>query len=771
MLLTGALSTAAATGLASLPAAASPASGRSAALSGTFTDLGTARPVLTLQAGAVTARPDGSPLLLTVPAGENAQLNVVDLEHGELVSATILEGVSGSACLTTTSDGRVYIGTYWNGSLYRYDPADDSVTNLGVMVPGETYLTGIIEGPDGMIFGGTNLTAHVFRHDPDSGQTVDLGSFAASGSPLVRALAHDPDTQSLLVPTGTTNARLYRVDLATGTRVDITPSSVLGTSYFQWLWLLEGTAYALTSSRKLYALDPSSGAVLDFTNEAGQSTQTPDGAVWPLFSPPRDGVAYSSMTIPGQNRATLHRLDLTTRSYRPVRNSAGTAVVLQKGPGLGGGWATRSGTELLFGINGNYTDDIFAFDPSTATLHEEQAPWQWAAPPLSNITVGPAGTPAADEVFLSAGINGDISRYTISTASLAAGPRLGQVEGWAWRGGVLYAGAYPNAAIRAWDPAQPSTTTNPVTITTLQASHAQNRPYAVVANATHLHIGTSPDYGSTTGALTSIRLADNVVSVHAGIVGQQTVVSVCELAGALWCGSATSSANGGPQYETQARLVRFDPATQTVTAEVSVPTGAREVNALTAGPDGNLWALAGRDLIVVDPASAAIVDSITGVLDFNPNHDGAAATWHTNGRLYLTSVRSLYEIDPLAMTSTLVHGDVKFVRQHSSGALYLLHRGPGQVNWDRFGRYLPQSLAENPQDLRRTVFVRTVDSTVRNRFTPSGATLADAVNQQIALDTTAARVRSVGTVLTRLQAGGVVTGRECGALLRTVARV
>lgn len=85
----------------------------------------------------------------------------------------------GAWAMETGPDGKLYIGTYYNGHLLRLDPQTDKMDDLGQAVAGETYIWQLSLGPDGFLYGATYPGAKLIRFDPRTNQVTDLGKMDA----------------------------------------------------------------------------------------------------------------------------------------------------------------------------------------------------------------------------------------------------------------------------------------------------------------------------------------------------------------------------------------------------------------------------------------------------------------------------------------------------------------------------------------------------------------------------------------------------------------
>ncbi len=86
----------------------------------------------------------------------------------------------GAWAMENGPDGRVYIGTYYNGHILRLDPEAGTLDDLGQAIKGETYVWELSLGPDGKLYGCTNPNAKLLQLDPATGKVTDLGRMDAT---------------------------------------------------------------------------------------------------------------------------------------------------------------------------------------------------------------------------------------------------------------------------------------------------------------------------------------------------------------------------------------------------------------------------------------------------------------------------------------------------------------------------------------------------------------------------------------------------------------
>jgi hypothetical protein len=734
--------------LVSLLAATLPAR----ATSDVVEDLGAPLTSLTVMEGAFGTQPDGRNVVYAVPAGENAQLNVVDVQTRELIRAVPLPGAAGAWAITVASDGSVYVGSYSNGRLYRYQPGTGAVTDLGQPVAGESFVYGLTAGRDGAVYGGTYPHAHAFGYDPATGNFTDYGSLDAVQQ-YARSAVYDPDHHALFVGLATPQARLFRIDLATGDKRELTPLAGRELSDLDYAG---GRVFGNASGR-LVVFDAATGERVTFTDAATgtQVTDYPIGARGVSAAGP-GGVYFTNATV-------LTRYDPATDTVAAVTPTVRTT----RGAAIGYGWFTENGRQVLYGLAGNYSGGTFRFDPADGTLQQWSSPFQYVPVPLMHAIADPS----TGKVLVNAFLNGSTGVFDPATGTTAVTTRQGQVEDWAWGSdGLLYVGIYPYGRLSAWDPHQPESPTNPRILFSLEESHHQNRPVAVVPSDGKVYVGTTPGYGEYGGALTVYDEASGSFDVHRHLVTDQTIASVLPVGSALWAGSSIDGGQGTVPRATEAHLVLWDPATGSKSVEVVPVPGARSVNELSIGPDGKLWGLADGTVFVADPDTGAVERRIA-VFDGGTGAQDGALSWR-DGYLYGVSGERLFVVDSLSGTSSVLRDrGLNRLTETPDGRYYTLLRPDGQTNPTNLARYTPPADPCATSDLRRTVWTGDVDSRVANRFVRYGCSVAD-VLPSVAADwpSHGAYVRAVDKSVDKLVRDRVLTHPEGDAVRAAAAR-
>jgi outer membrane protein assembly factor BamB len=270
--------------------------------------------------------------------GKNGTRNTLYLSCGQFNASLFLYAVNpdtgegrqyngplssemGSWGFTLDHDNRIYLGTYYNAHLLRFDPGTEKWEDLGRPCgESESFICGLTTAPDGKIWGGTYPSARLFSFDPKTGQTRDFGRM-------------DPD-QFYCYPTAADDGTIYctilfakkdlvRFDPRIETTVSLLPPDERKPGR---ITLIKGT------DSKVYArfLDPDRWFRID---PEGKLIETPQPEI-PL---PKDVLPDGRQFLFADNR-TLRMTDPSTREAREIdlRYEAAGSYIFVVGAGPDG---------------------------------------------------------------------------------------------------------------------------------------------------------------------------------------------------------------------------------------------------------------------------------------------------------------------------------------------------------------------------------------------------------------------------------------------------
>lgn len=623
--------------------------------------LGTPIHQVTTPGGAFGLGPNGEEYFYTVASGRPAYLYVLNARTGERVTRFALEGADGAWALTVAPDGTLYVGTYFTASLYRWVPGSDHIDNLGQPVPGKRFLWSLDTDDQGRVYGGSE--GNGFRYDPATGEFRDYGQIV-SGENYVRSVAFARDTVYWGIGD---NPHLVAMDPESGQKHEVAvPAELYGPpNSFVYDLDYEGDRLfaRVESSRALLVYDPTSGKLLDRIDNAYGLSVSPRG--------PKDSVYFIKDGI--LTKYDLRTGKLTPTGFRPTPKE-------DQSHARGYGWVHFDTEEwpgpTLVSMTG--AGDIWWYNPQTGRSKKQLAEVETEPVVLRSMGLGPD-----DHLYMGGYFSGGLGIYDPATGALSERRDIGQIESFTSHDGRLYAGVYPWAYVLSYDPGRPwEYFTNPVEHFHLH-DEGQNRPLAMTSIGDEIAIGTSPDYGQTTGALTFFKPATGEHVVQRGLLGDQSVSSLAARDGLLYGGTQANRSG------LDAKLFVVDPVTREKVWEgVPVP-GQGHISALTFDAEGRLWGATGGGVVFAwDPATRTVVKSQR--LFPNDRWDPAVdqLLWISflqydaaTGDLYGSTMGNLFKLDPATLQTTVLNDNAYLFGRDRCGDLYF-SRGSDLYRYD-----------------------------------------------------------------------------------------
>ncbi|WP_379998144.1 hypothetical protein [Cytobacillus solani] len=156
----------------------------------------------------------GNAYMYILLQGEPAQLVVFNLFNKKIVDQKALTGSSSGWAVEVDGKGEVWIGGTPSNKLYKYNPNQKKLTDLGKATSGSTSIHDIEVDHHGNVYGSTSYEGGLFKHS--NGKFQNLGQ-AASGKTIGRSLAYYPGTNTMFVGVGA-NADLIAWNLSTNAK-------------------------------------------------------------------------------------------------------------------------------------------------------------------------------------------------------------------------------------------------------------------------------------------------------------------------------------------------------------------------------------------------------------------------------------------------------------------------------------------------------------------------------------------------------------------------
>ncbi|MFI6288369.1 PQQ-binding-like beta-propeller repeat protein [Streptomyces sp. NPDC051018] len=602
-----------------------------------FADLGSLP--LTGATTAGTAMDRGRIYSVTSSASGPALLGIRDAGDGRLIAEHPLPRALGSWAVTVAEDHTVYVGTYGGaehkGRLFRYDPEDDKVTELGVPVDSETFVWTVAATED-YVYGGTSGNGHLVRYDPDTGETKDLGR-PVPGQGFIRDLAVDDDGTvyagmgssgmqvAVLSPDGEVRRVLDAPIDATGWAYDV---DVVGR------YLL--VRYETSAAKKPLAVyDLKRRTWLHVTEDVDSLTV---------------GGAARGHVVHLVQKGELIRLDLrsgrTTKLGMTEFGEGGIRTL---------GW--RGNT--LVGTSS--TGGIWHYDRRTGKGRLLDGTLTGQPVAIRSMTEGPDGRLYAGGFF-----TGGLAAYDPGTGATQFWPRVGQSEGMVTHQGKLYLGVYPGGRIYEFDGTAPKLLLN-------LTEQEQDRPFSLVSAGDWLAFGTVPKSGTEGGALGLVNPATGESRIRRNIIPGHSVVGVTYRDGVVYGATSVFGGTGRP-LDTVAKVFAYDIAADRLLWQSAPVPGDLALGELAFDGSGKLWGLTPDALFEMDPATG---ETLRTAKHQTYPWENQTQVWHDTdlvfhaGLLWGKTQGKAYRIDPASMRMTLIARPVSNLEKGPDGNMYL----------------------------------------------------------------------------------------------------
>lgn len=539
--------------------------------------------------GSVTGTgPLGEPLIYWVSSGTEAIFTVTDARTGARVRTIPMPKAGGSWTLTRHADGDIYIGTYGSGRLFRYSPGSDHLADLGVMVPGETFIWSTTSDGTGTIYGGTGqVGGHVFSYTPATGAVRDYGAFGDVDNPIIqRGVA--AGLGRIWVGSGPV-PRLTEIDAATGERTEIPLPDLGGQSYLMDIdlrgELLFVRASTSGSPQPMHVFDLRTRTWVDTIDAAAGlrvSQTSPDGR--------------STYFVRNQ---TLHRYDLGSRTWEatPFTGLSDARAF---------GWLDLQdpawpGMTL---VSTSYQGRVWRYNPTTGRGDTLVADVAGAPANIRAMAEGPDR-----RIYFGAYLAGGLASYDPRTHTTRLEAHIPQAESITSHEGAVYAGTYPRAEVWRFEPGRPVVAgENPRVVLDLY-DEGQSRPWALASAGHHLAVGTVPHNGATGGLLA---LLDTTTGEHwsVEVAGGQSVVGLIHRNGIVYGTTSAFGGSGAPRPAVMnGHVFAYDIAQRRMLWTVNPVPGEGALGQLAFDKQGKLWTGGPMTLHRLDPATGNLEDS------------------------------------------------------------------------------------------------------------------------------------------------------------------
>lgn len=400
---------------------------------------------------------NGEPSLIASMGQNNGGPFVIDIDietgHCQQHSVPNSHAEAPTATMRSLRNGVLWLGTAWNGHLYRYDPSnsESGLEDLGAIDPETvTFPTAITETPDGMIWIGAYPGCSLTRFNPITGEFKRFGRMDEVDKYLYPLAADDG---SIVAQIKNVRFSLISIDPETGAKKEVGPhldEPNVSDKRYDFFKGVDG---------KLY-IDSYAGKFLLESGEAHQVEQLPERQPGiPTYS---KGISQGTLPLPDGSIATF--LDDKSFEYRHIQ--------------------------------------IAPADGSAP--RELKLDWKGAGTDLWTLHLGPDqrlyGSSMLPEHLFSCDLDGG-NMINHGQCSVSGGEAYSMVN----YGDKIAIGSYPATRISLYDPKLPynfgtGPGANPLDVG--RADNRSTRPHAMITTPDgKIWVGSAADYGLNDGSL------------------------------------------------------------------------------------------------------------------------------------------------------------------------------------------------------------------------------------------------------------------------------
>ncbi|MDG0813545.1 S-layer homology domain-containing protein [Cohnella rhizosphaerae] len=587
-----------------------------------------------------------------------ASFYAVNATNGDILFTQKVPGITHLYAIVQGSDGRIYFSGTNDGILYRYDPQEKKMTNLGAN-PSDKWVWDLAASADGKIYGATTGSAKVFEYDIASGAFTDLGPIRVNDAQTyARGIA--VTDRYVYVALGLPDA-VVRVDRESGAQQEIvTPYSGQARMGAD-VWVYGGKVLIRDERSSLIVIDEQSLEVE--ANLVFKQKVSPPSPTNPDF------IYY-------KNDGSLYRYSLSGKQTEKVD---GIPTLPMSVPSQIG-WVTpdsgpKAGKPVLAMLL-EYTEYIL-IDPDDGWTQSIAMDIDTTGIEIQSIEIGDDGRVYTGGYVTAMSIYNPVTGAVEHNAA-----NFPQPEGIGFLNGKTYFGTYGGAVMYRYDPAQPfqfgyTSDSNPGLA--YDIGNAQDRPFALESGGDKLFVGTIPTYGYLGGSLTVYDDTTGEWKEFNDVIHNQSIIGMAYKDGKIYGGTSVWGGGGSTPTEEKAKIFVWDVQSERVVKEAApvipgIDVAPKMIGDLSFGPDGLLWTIASGTVFALDPNTLEVVKSKV----IFPSNYVSNSTWRPyyirwgdDGTLYTTLNRQLVAIQPSTLAwKVLDSGTISLMDRADDGTLY-----------------------------------------------------------------------------------------------------
>lgn len=544
---------------------------------------------------------------------EPTRVGVLDLRTNRVTAHAEIPTGTGAWALTSVS-GDLFIGTYAEGDLYRFDPGTAKMSRID-RLQSDTHICDFSVENRRLYFG-TYPTTNVYEYDTVTDELTELGP-ACSGEEYAREVA--VADRELFVAVGS-HAHLIRVDLETGGRTDVLPEEFEDENWVRNP-IIHGDRLIYRTGNRL--------VISDRNDPTTYETAAVNDCELGVFDAQKNSV-YVVATLEESDDIRLYRYHLETAAFKRIgRLPEGTFDLHVEGNRVVG--ANSAGTIWTYDLE---TGDRHVLDLATAGMPRgSEVPFSLAVVAGIPIVAGHKTLHVHDE--------SDELPRRVGT--------LGEAKGMVAVEDTLYQAIYPGGKLASF------TLDRDEVEYIGSIGHEQNRPRAIHhhAGSGQLFVGTVPDYGRIGGALASYDPITDSIEVERNIVNDQSISSLASINDTLFAGSEIHGGNGTEPVADEARLLALTVDEWNLRWKSIPVSGAEAISNLETSNDQLFAGTTAGDIVRIDPDDGTTVDRKNIALDTGFGQVGTKLV-ALDGALYGLVSSTVFHIDPETLTTTSI---------------------------------------------------------------------------------------------------------------------
>ena len=553
--------------------------------------------------------------------GECATFVVISLDRKEILFRGDAPGATGSWGVCEASDGRIYFGSYVNGGLYRFNPAEEKIEILFENMPNAKFIFSLDADDENNVYGGTWPNCAVFKYNGNNECLDFYDEKIVPTEDYVRLVLYNRERKSIYTSISS-HSHIIEYREGEGPVKDIFPLEYSREPFARIFGFHDNSLYTYMSlSSEMIAIDLDSGEIVDRIKCPGEHEE-----ILPK------GVDLNRLIIGSRNGG--YAVDPENRQIYHFISNLDDVIM--------GIWPYSDGESILVSSFEGY---IYLYNSRT----DEKSVIDVEIPRKS-IEIRQLHLHESGKIYASGYLRGGICIYDPETDTGVQYDGVGQSEGITSGCGKVYFGKYPGAYIYEFDPAEPwDMPGNPRELFNLKTSANQDRPFALKVFDEKLYIGTIPNYGDVQGALTVYDINSEEHTVRKDFSDSRSIVSFEFKDGILYGGTTVCGGLGSYTKHENGTVFAFDTVNDRYIYEVEPVRGCKNAGGLCMMPDGRMLGCADSTFFIMDSQTGA-VEYTKKLAEFNRSKD---YKWEVSfirkgpGRLYyIVTANKLFSFDP-----------------------------------------------------------------------------------------------------------------------------